>query len=431
LDNGALVNVQTTSGETPLHLAAESGVPGVVESLLRCADIRLDIRDEYGDTPFSKAAKAKSTHALHLLAPYRAERVPKKELDASKTFKAMIVDFGRFPNGKRRIEMTMHDLLYFQTPVRAPDLTARPRPLLLPKLSKSRLSPNMHQAIHFRWIHLPANNIAWAEALLTKAFVEEGDYDVDKFMAVERSIETLQRSQKFESHYMRPSCDPITGDEAGSSFTAKPKPPDPKSAPEISPGPPLVVVNYGTTDEDLPDERTRRKGKKESSQGAGRETVTEEPPRSRSRRRRRGATEPIESDSEQPSKMSKSAQLAARHPQKKKKPKPNSSPPAPPVEPLPPYAMDDSSVFLLMPYVHFEQGRDLPSMEKTIQSALMTNPEATRMMLNTSHLYKEESNHRRSHSPNDFDIRAMTFYRKLNSSKEAVVQVSRMPIHDD
>ena len=60
------------------------------------------------------------------------------------------------------------------------------------------------KATNFRWIHLPANNMAWVEALLTKTFIEEGASDVEGFKALERSFSHQHRGQQVHSHFMRP-----------------------------------------------------------------------------------------------------------------------------------------------------------------------------------------------------------------------------------
>lgn len=66
--------------------------------------------------------------------------------------------------------------------------------------------PNDNKVTDFRWIHLPANNMAWVEAVLTKAFIEEGASDVDGFKALERSFAQQHRGQQVHSHFMRPMC---------------------------------------------------------------------------------------------------------------------------------------------------------------------------------------------------------------------------------
>jgi hypothetical protein len=176
---------------------------------------------------------------------------------------------------------------------------------------------------------MPANNIAWAEALLIKAFMEDDDYDFEKFVAVERSLQILQRSQRFESHYMRPFVEPTSDGVVGGKSSTKSR----------QNGPPLPNQSPRLLEKELLD-----------------------------------------------------------------------SP--------------DGSVFILMPYIHFELGSGLQAMERTIRDALVTNTESTQMMLKTSHLYKEDSNRQRLQlSSNDFDIRVLPFYRRVTASDGVVTHV--------
>jgi Mg2+ and Co2+ transporter CorA len=48
--------------------------------------------------------------------------------------------------------------------------------------------------------------MAWVEALLTKAFIEEGGSDIEGFKALERSFSHQHRGQQSHSHFMRPLC---------------------------------------------------------------------------------------------------------------------------------------------------------------------------------------------------------------------------------
>lgn len=203
LGYGALVNTQTIAGESALHLAAESGSESLLETLLYQPKISLDLRDNRGNTPFSKAVKSKSIFATRMLAPYRPERLSGAALEASKTARAKIRDFGTYPHGRRRLDVTMYELLcgseFYANAGKVPMHPA------------FRVAPSKELRTDFRWIHIPTNRIEWAEALLTKAFVEDSNQDLEKFVAMERSFETLRRGQKFISHYMRPVCE-LTSD---------------------------------------------------------------------------------------------------------------------------------------------------------------------------------------------------------------------------
>ncbi|KAJ4301553.1 hypothetical protein N0V90_003646 [Kalmusia sp. IMI 367209] len=403
LENGALVNAQTTTGETPLHLAAESGVQPILESLIQCPGIRLNVRDEYGNTPFSKAVKAKSMPAIHLLAPFHSDRLSPDALEASRIFKATIVDFGDYPNGKRRTDRSIFDLLYSRAIGEFDGLASVPG---------IRASPRPNDATHFRWINLPSNNISWAEALLTKAFIEDGDYDVDKFTAVERSIENLQRGQRFQSHYMRPLCEMTS-----KGLIVNPHADPPRSDPPGSNNPPIIVINTGPAA--LDDSQRKRKKKRKPKQtsldfsqnelsttqdnttlmtdlhagksveGAHDVTTKDESYRSRRRSRRNSG---------------KASRLSSQSP----KPRPSSKLLRAPREKA------AGSIFVVMPYIRFETEMTVQAMDQTIRKALSLNPDSTRMMLNTSHVYQETfGQHQSQLSHQDFDIRSLSFYRKV------------------
>lgn len=84
----------------------------------------------------------------------------------------------------------------------------------------------------FRWIHLPANNTAWVEALLTKAFIEEGAHDVEGFKALERSFTHQHRGKQSHSRFMRPTCQ------------SSPRAPPTEKKPEVEENAtPLIAIN--------------------------------------------------------------------------------------------------------------------------------------------------------------------------------------------
>lgn len=101
------------------------------------------------------------------------------------------VDFGDFRNQNRVQRKSVYELLYARDP-RDP--------------SKHAIStlPQKTKATNFRWIHLPANNVLWAESLLTKRFLEEGAVDVEGFKALETSFNHQHRGQLHHSRFMRP-----------------------------------------------------------------------------------------------------------------------------------------------------------------------------------------------------------------------------------
>lgn len=197
LTAGADINVKTLAGMTPLHVAAQAGHLDVINCLLERKDIKRAARDTFGVTPFLCAAQSKKSSRkdiVNRLAPSnQVDALSKDALGATNGFHATIVDFGNFHNNNKVSKKTVYELLYG-------------RDTINPRKPATTILPSDSKATNFRWIHLPANNMAWVEALLTKVFIEEGASDVEGFKALERSFSHQHRGQQTHSHFMRPLC---------------------------------------------------------------------------------------------------------------------------------------------------------------------------------------------------------------------------------
>ncbi|KAL5394219.1 hypothetical protein PMIN06_009108 [Paraphaeosphaeria minitans] len=197
LGAGAEINARLLNGMTPLHIAAQNDHLDVVQCLLEREDCKRTARDAFGITPFILAAKQKNKDIVNKLAPFnQLETLSKDALSACQGFSGTIVDFGNFHNENRVTKRSVYEILY----AKDPNNPRKPAFSVLPKQEKS---------VEFRWIHLPANNLTWVEALLTKAFVEEGAHDVPGYIALERSFAQQHRGQQVHSHFMRPLCQSI------------------------------------------------------------------------------------------------------------------------------------------------------------------------------------------------------------------------------
>ncbi|GAM89598.1 hypothetical protein ANO11243_076370 [Dothideomycetidae sp. 11243] len=191
---GADCNARLMNGRTPLHLAADAGHVEVVKMLLEDPNVKRYARDGFGFTSFLLAAQKKHRECVNLLAPTNhAASMSHDALGACQGFLATVTDFGNYKQGNEVTRMSVWELLYAKS-IDNPDKPA------------FEILPTERKATDFRWVHLPANNLAWIEALMTKCFVEEGHHDVDGFKAIEKSFSHQHRGAQVHSHFMRPLC---------------------------------------------------------------------------------------------------------------------------------------------------------------------------------------------------------------------------------
>ncbi|QDS71946.1 hypothetical protein FKW77_000869 [Venturia effusa] len=201
------VNSTLSNGMTPLHWSAFNGHEEAVKLLLAKVDTSgrpeadLALKDTFERNPMLCAAENYHTGIVQLLQPgkigYRVPRALRRAMDG---FDATVVDFGgeggAFRDGKKQLHFkhSVYDLLYGWNAD-----TDKPK---VPTQVK-----NIRHQPAFRWIHLPANNIAWVETLLAKSFIEGGHRDHDEiedFKSLEKCFNQEHRGHTPHAHFMRP-----------------------------------------------------------------------------------------------------------------------------------------------------------------------------------------------------------------------------------
>lgn len=197
----ANINARTSSGMTALHWAAENGKLAAVQRILKVPHAYKNTKDSFDSTPLIRAAQNGHWNIVDELCPHVLEgptnRIARK---ACERFRAAVVSFffdDKAPTGlKSKVDKhTVWQILYAR--VKDSDKFAIPTAFENIETKKP----------DFRWIHLPANNISWLEALLTKHFLEGKSRDLSALRSILRLLGRQQhRGAKVHSRFMRPSC---------------------------------------------------------------------------------------------------------------------------------------------------------------------------------------------------------------------------------
>ena len=195
----ANINARTSSGMTSLHWAAENGHTSVVRRILQDDASWKNPKDTFDTTPLSRAYRRGHKAIVELFKDCLFTLPCGDAGYACDQFTASVVDFflargEHDPPQVRR--MPVRHILYDRDP-KTKDKFA----------ITTRLDDIQKGAPSFRWIHLPANNLAWAEVLITKMIVEDGPIDVSGFQSMLRIFGQQQhRGSKVHSRFMRPLC---------------------------------------------------------------------------------------------------------------------------------------------------------------------------------------------------------------------------------
>ncbi|KAI6608252.1 hypothetical protein MCOR04_000278 [Pyricularia oryzae] len=191
---GVDVNAELNNGMTPLHWAAFNGHEAAVVILLEHKDTKVDIKDGFYRTPLLCAAEKRHGNIVQLLSPARAaSRLSEAARRACESFQATVVDFGDFRDGKKQLvfKPSVFELLYGWN-------HENDKPTIPTSTKNIKYEPS------FRWIHLPANNLAWVETLVSKSFIENGHRDIEAFKSLERCFDQEHCGPFAHANFMRP-----------------------------------------------------------------------------------------------------------------------------------------------------------------------------------------------------------------------------------
>lgn len=170
------VNATTLNGMTALHHCARNGHIEIVRLLLRQQGIRVHRKDSFEATPMLGAAQNGHVDIARLLSPTNdGVNLSLPAQAACNGFQATVADFGMEHRPMNHRKYSVFDVLYgWDEDKQKPTVTT--------------LTRNIPAKPAFRWIHLPTNNLAWVETLITKHFIEDGASDVDGFKAMEKLL---------------------------------------------------------------------------------------------------------------------------------------------------------------------------------------------------------------------------------------------------
>ena len=231
LSSDANVNARTSSGMTALHWAAELGHLAVVQRILKEEKAWKNSKDSFDSTPLARAGQHGHQAIVQALRPHIFEGSLSSEARAAcEQFTAAVVDFYYDDKTLRRSlvkKKSVYETLYAIDPKD-------------PSKEKFAVTTSIEDIAtnppDFRWIHLPSNNVAWAEALITKFFLEKGlkgATDAAGFKAMLRVFgEQQHRGPKVHSRFMRPFCQRISDGQTAPARRPKSRNPSPAKANE-------------------------------------------------------------------------------------------------------------------------------------------------------------------------------------------------------
>ncbi|KIV77025.1 hypothetical protein PV11_08863 [Exophiala sideris] len=232
LTSNANVNARTSSGMSALHWAADNGHLKAVQRIVKEERALKNTKDSFDSTPLVRAAQNGHWPVVDELRPYVLQG-PTNPIarKACERFRAAVVNFfeDKEESDGARIKGNRLDALKNGSNKKGSSKTKPTKPggvknkvnkhtvwqILYARDAKDpnkfvvpTVTDNMESKKPlFRWIHLPANNISWLEALLTKHYLEGNARDVSTLKSILHILMRQQhRGAKVHSRFMRPSC---------------------------------------------------------------------------------------------------------------------------------------------------------------------------------------------------------------------------------
>jgi Mg2+ and Co2+ transporter CorA len=361
---GANVNAELSNGMTALHWAAQNGHEEVVKAILTRPDAKLSVKDSFDRTPMLCAAEQGHRDIVYLLSPGKnGDRLSAAALGACESFEATVVDFGidavLRERKQRVLKNSVYDLIYGW------DATNN-KPKVPTQVKNIKVNPS------FRWIHIPANNLAWVEAMLTKAFVEAGHKEIDDFKALEKCFSQEHRGAQVHASFMRPYCHRIPPMSVAKAYTPVPESPiilqEEGGNGGGAPKTPLIYVEPATPGSTplkgslatLPDkgEKSDKSDRENTPKSDKKKTKSE---KLAERHGKKGGKTDSPSGKGTPSKV----KGGERHPH-----------PKPKAVPIP--SLPSGKLVLFMPFLHYESDKSREKMSRAIKRTYIHNDPALR-----------------------------------------------------
>ena len=191
------ISSPAAAGMTPLHWAAKNGHLKVITRLLACKETLANLKDDMFRSPLMQALESGYVDIARVLHRHLCETaLSDKQRQACNEIMATIVDVKLKTEGRNYTSLhkqSIYEMVYDKSPNGDTPATTR--------LAHLKSRPD------FRWIHLPANNVAWAEMLITKCFLEAGAHNISGLQACIHALHNQHREGlKLHSRRMEPLC---------------------------------------------------------------------------------------------------------------------------------------------------------------------------------------------------------------------------------